>query len=567
MGISENRDGHFRGNGYALTWTTENPLSLFLPQDQAGRRIRLSSLPLLPDNFPLALRKTTGRKGRNIADKAALKQLKVISMLLGECDSIINATDMSGDGEALFRYVYFYLQCEKPVRRLCVNSLSAKAIREGFGNLAAAHKYDSLFTAADCRRKSDLLLPANVNLALGITSGISHTFTHRLEIPVLALVCKRFFERREFKAARFYRHSVTLKKDGKFQIYAAACDNHDRGEAEAVYERLKTCPKAWVGKVERRTGRQEPPLPYSLVTLQKDAGERYGYTAANTFEIARSLYEKALITFPETLSRHIPETVFASIPGLIGKTGLIIPGFKDCAKRMNRESLNRQCVDEGKTSGRCAILPTGIIPEYLTREEKKIYRMIAGRLLEAFSPASEKESVKTEINCGGYMFRASTLRVLSRGWRSVLSLPRDREEHELDDTAQIPSFEEGEAADISGYNLVGKKTMPPSLHSEGSLLQELHDTGLARATDPLDVIEKLIREGYIDRSGKILFPTERGLVACHAVGEMRIADIGLAAGWEQALESVENGEIPGETYMKAIKIHAGQVTDEIIRQQ
>jgi DNA topoisomerase-3 len=303
------------------------------------------------------------------------------------------------------------------------------------------------------------------------------------------------------------------------------------------------------------------------MALQKDAEERYGYTAAKTSGIAMSLYEKTLITYPETTSRHIPDNVFASIPGLLAKTGFIIPGYNNCVSKMNPGSLNLQSVGEVETACPHAILPTGAIPDFLTKEEKRIYRMIAGRLIEAFSLASEKESVKTEINCGGYIFRSCTLRILNRGWRSVLSLAGDREKHETDDSTFIPSFVEGEAADISGYNLLGKKTLPPSLYTEGTLLEELQQTGAAILADRTSVIEKLIKEGYIERSQGILYPTEKGLVVYHAVKDMRIADINLASSWERALAAIEKGNMHSETFMQALKIYTGQVTREILREE
>jgi DNA topoisomerase-3 len=558
MDVKTEDAGYFQGHGFTLVWAGEELLSLLPPENRPGK----SDLPFIPETFTLSVRKKK-TKTRMVTDKSAAKQLNVIRKVFDECESIVVATDAEEKGELTFRRIYSYLDCKKPFQRLWLNSLAAGAIREGFNNLKEGALYDNLYAAADCRAKADFLISVNASHAFGLATGLVNRPLGRLEIPGLAMICKRFLEYRKFIPIRFYEHRITLEKDRMFQSFALPVSLKNRRKAEKIYERLKTFHTAQITKVETQSRIQPAPTLYGLTSLQADACVRYGFSPAKTMEIARKLCEEKLISHPLTDSRHIPEDVFETIPKIIRHTAAYC-GLGNCLKVMDWNNLNSRSVDSTDVSGHHALIPTGIYPGYLPKDDRTVYEMIVCRTLEAFAPDCQKEFIRIEAAIGDLVLVSEKSKIITPGWRAIQSRAEDREQDEAGESDAFPQFTEGETVRISGWNLLTRKTLPKPLYTGASLLLAMEDAALGTAETRTRIIESLFSCGYVERRGQSLIPTEKGLVVYNCVKNTRIADMQQAGGWERMLIDVREGRQEAGTFMTAFKIFTGQVTEEIL---
>lgn len=128
LGAGRKENGYMTGNGYMVTWTYGNMLSLAMPKDSGTAHVEWKDFPLLPPSF-LTVRHVKTDTGWN-PDINAVLQLKVIAKVLNACDTIIAATDASREGEMLFRHLYGFLGCKQPCLRLWISSLTDEPSRK-----------------------------------------------------------------------------------------------------------------------------------------------------------------------------------------------------------------------------------------------------------------------------------------------------------------------------------------------------------------------------------------------------------------------------------------------------
>jgi len=578
VGATEKHDGYMSGNGYMVTWAFGHLVSLALPPFYGFPRPSASNLPLIPNPFQLTIRQTKTAKGM-VTDKAAAKQLNVIDNVFNQCDSLIMATDAGREGELISRYIYAHLGYTKPFKRLWISSLTDEAIKKGMENLRDGHEYDGLYMAADCRAKADWLIGINTSSALALSSGMGNNSLGRVQTPTLAMICQRYRENRNFVSTAYWQLHITLEKEGLHCQFRYTEDLKDKAEAENLFSHLKTYPSAMITKVERKNVYQAQPLLYDLTTLQKDCNIHLDLSAEKTLEIAQTLYEKKLISYPRTSSRYIPEDVFREIPSLL-RMALRMDHFKHFADVIDTLRLPKKTVNDKKITDHHALIITGDYAQELSALEREVYHMIAGRMLEAFAPRCEKESLLMEASFDDLLFRSRSGKVLSPGWRDVFGYAEDKEEDEKEFGEGSTEFEEGENVQVGGHSLAQKKTMPKPLYTEATLLTAMETAGKQIADEALReamkeqglgtpatraaIISTLFKREYIERSGKSLMPTEKGLFIYDAVKDMRISDVEMTGSWEKMLSDIEKKAVSPDTFMKAIEVYTRQATTEVL---
>lgn len=579
VGAADKKDGYCTGNGYMVTWALGHLVSLAMPGAYGYTKTRAEDLPMLPDPFRLVSRQVRTDKGM-VTDLAAARQLKVIDSVLAQCDSVIVATDCAREGELIFRWIYSYLGYTKPFQRLWISSLTDEAIREGMANLRDGRDYDSLYAAADCRAKADWLVGMNASRALAVASGSANNSIGRVQTPTLAMVCARFKENRSFVSTPYWQLHLTLKRQDAHRMFFHAEEFKDKGTAEAAYQKITSGSPATITRVERKKTLQQSPLLYDLTALQKDCNVHYDLTADKTLSIAQSLYEKKLISYPRTGSRHIPEDVMRHIPSLLEKAA-VLPEFREYGQSFDFSDLNTRSVDDTKVTDHHALIITGIVPEGLSGAESTVYTLIAGRMLESFSPPCEKELLVMECACEGMEFRSRSSCITKPGWRGVFARMEDREKDEPERDHGTAEFAEGEAVPVMGHGLAQKKTLPKPLYTEATLLaametcgknitdeqakEAIRDLGIGTPATRAAIITTLIKRDYIARSGKSIIPTEKGMYIHEAVKGMRVADVELTGSWEKALLQIEGHTLDTETFMKSIRDYTSKATGEILR--
>lgn len=579
VGAADKKDGYCTGNGYMVTWALGHLVSLAMPGAYGYTKTRAEDLPMLPDPFRLVSRQVRTDKGM-VTDLAAARQLKVIDSVLAQCDSVIVATDCAREGELIFRWIYSYLGYTKPFQRLWISSLTDEAIREGMANLRDGRDYDSLYAAADCRAKADWLVGMNASRALAVASGSANNSIGRVQTPTLAMVCARFKENRSFVSTPYWQLHLTLKRQDAHRMFFHAEEFKDKGTAEAAYQKITSGSPATITRVERKKTLQQSPLLYDLTALQKDCNVHYDLTADKTLSIAQSLYEKKLISYPRTGSRHIPEDVMRHIPSLLEKAA-VLPEFREYGQSFDFSDLNTRSVDDTKVTDHHALIITGIVPEGLSGAESTVYTLIAGRMLESFSPPCEKELLVMECTCEGMEFRSRSSCITKPGWRGVFARMEDREKDEPERDHGTAEFAEGEAVPVMGHGLAQKKTLPKPLYTEATLLaametcgknitdeqakEAIRDLGIGTPATRAAIITTLIKRDYIARSGKSIIPTEKGMYIHEAVKGMRVANVELTGSWEKALLQIEGHTLDTETFMKSIRDYTSKATGEILR--
>ena len=565
VGAMERKVGYYGGNGYCVTWAFGHLIQLAMPEAYGITGFRRESLPIMPQELQLVTRKD----GKGKEDDGVKEQLRVIKNLFAHSDSIIVATDAGREGELIFRYLYQYLDCHVPFQRLWISSLTDKAIKEGLKNLKDGHDFDNLYLSAKARSEADWLVGINATQALTIAAGKGTYSLGRVQTPTLAMVCRRFTENKDFKPKAFWQMHFTTEGDSKAVKFQTTERWEDKATAEALYQQLKENKSVVISKVECKEKTEEPPLLYDLTALQKDANVKYVFTAEQTLGIAQKLYEAKAITYPRTSSRYIPDDVYDEIPKLLRT---LADNEQWGALSMTIRKPNRHSVDAAKVTDHHALLITGEKLQYPSNDDKKIYNLIVGRMLEAFSDKCIKEltTVTAEVNDVPFVTKGTVIR--QPGWRFI--------NNDETDSDRLPNLKEGQEIPVSGWGLTEGKTKPTPIHTEATLLTEMEscgkgigdeelaqaikDCGIGTPATRANIIETLINREYMIRLNKQLIPTEKGLFIYDLLKDRQIADVAMTGQWEQSLARIERGEYSADDFRKGIEDYTTGIVQELL---
>ena len=560
LGADRKENGYMTGNGYMVTWTYGNMLSLAMPKDSGTAHVEWKDFPLLPPSF-LTVRHVKTDTGWN-PDINAVLQLKVIAKVLNACDTIIAATDASREGEMLFRHLYGFLGCKQPCLRLWISSLTDEAITEGMANLLPCDRFDNLFLAADSRNRADWLLGVNSSYAICKAVGFGNNSLGRVQTPVLAEICRRYRDRENHMPADCWPVFISLCKNDRILKMRHVDDLVVRREALALYEDCKAAKSVRITAVGKRTEEIGAPALYNLAELQKDANRYHSLTAIQVQEIAQGLYEKKLISYPRTSSRLLPKDVYDTLPPVMEKM-LSRKEFRQYADTVDL-AAPRDSIEAQDTMEHHAIIITGTQPGKLDREEMLVYTLIVGRMLETFMPPCKVEYTTVEAVCAARKFRIRTYRILEAGWLGIFQ--RERLVAEDNDLCPVPPelFRE-EKLPVTGCSLIHRKSLPAAPYTDEELADYMDKTGLGTASTRTNIIRTLLERKYIRYSGKYIIPTPKGLLLYETVRGMKVADASLTSGWEAELARIEQGELTQKEFLDGVLETVNEVTGEIFR--
>ncbi|UZT98992.1 DNA topoisomerase 3 [Chryseobacterium fluminis] len=595
LNANNRKDGYFEGNGYCVTWALGHLVSLGMPEDYGIRGFNKASLPIFPNPFILTPRKTKQSQSKNYqADPSALKQLKLIKNVLGQCTSIIVATDAGREGELIFRYIYDHLKCKKPFERLWISSLTEKAIQEGFRNLRPGSDFDGLYETAKARSEADWLVGINATQALSIAANNDVYSLGRVQTPTLALICKKFQENKDFKQKKYWQIQLQHRKDYLNFTSLSNQQWEDKKQAEQILKAIEREGRATVEEVSINTIKEQSPLLFDLTELQKEANRKLGLSADEVLQTAQSLYEKKFITYPRTGSKYIPEDLWPEIPELVRILNQSDP-FKPAIATLKFGNFNKRIVNDLKVTDHHGLLPTTKIPSALTASEKAIYHMIVYRLFESLSEHCSKEVSHIIIKVHHYEFIIRGSKILNKGWRAIKGLLSDEASPNQDDNSnnnsnnnetqepqliELPEFKKGDELKISSTELNEKLTRPPKLYTEADLLSAMENAGrqiedrdqqkalanigIGTPATRASIIETLITRNYITRKSKTLIPTDKGRRVYDLIKDQKIANVQMTAEWEMALHQIETKEINSKQFITDIKNYTAEITQELL---
>ena len=463
--------------------------------------------------------------------------------------------------------------------RLWISSLTDKAIREGLDNLQPGERYDNLYLSAKSRSEADWLIGINATQALSVAAGQGVFSLGRVQTPTLVMICSRYLENKNFVPVKFWQLKAHTASGGISFTAQSTAKWEQQPEAIAALQRVKDAGQLAVKSVERKETAQEPPLLYDLTTLQKEANTKLNFSADKTLSIAQSLYEKKVMSYPRTGSRYIPEDVFDEMPERVALLEQY-PRFAGYAAGLDDTALNRRSVNDSKVTDHHALIITENLPGELSKDERAVYELVAGRMLEAFSGKCVKDVTTAILSAGDTDFTVKGSVMKVTGWRTVFG---EQETGGDEEAASLPPLQEGEYLPLSGVDLLEKQTKPKPLHTESSLLAamenagreledaelkaSLKDAGIGTPATRAAIIETLFARQYIVREKKNLVPTDKGLAVYRIVKDKKIADVEMTGMWETALSKIEAGNMDADTFRKGIEVYAAQITAELLSVQ
>ena len=553
LGATERKDGYLEGSGYLVSWCVGHLLELAQPEayKEQYAKWRYEDLPILPENWKYEVPK----------DKKT--QLALLCRLMKDkrVDSVVCATDAGREGELIFRLVYEYAGCNKPMERLWISSMEDAAIREGFDHLRPGSDYDKLYDAAVCRAGADWLIGINATRLFSVLYGVTLN-VGRVMSPTLALLVQRESDIESFISKPFYVPEITC---GGFT--ASGEKMTERSEAEKI---RMDCDhnSAFVRSVEKQVKTIQPPRLYDLTTLQRECNRIYGYTAQQTLDYVQSLYEKKLATYPRTDSQYLTKDMQATAASLILWLRDNMPFGKGCAGEPDIDWVT----DDSKVTDHHAIIPTVEIARTdlseLPSGERDVLTLLAVRLLCATTQANRFEAVTAMLDCQGYTFTAKGKTILQSGWKEVerihrMSIRQSETEHRENEDAALPVLKEGQTFETVSASLREGKTSPPKHYTEDTLLSAMETAGAEDMPDDAKrkglgtpatraaTLEKLVSAGFVQRKKKQLISTEKGRNLIAVLPDNIKSPI-LTAEWESMLKQVEHGELSATSFMDQI---------------
>ena len=553
LGATERKDGYLEGSGYLVSWCVGHLLELAQPEayKEQYAKWRYEDLPILPENWKYEVPK----------DKKT--QLALLCRLMKDkrVDSVVCATDAGREGELIFRLVYEYAGCKKPMERLWISSMEDAAIREGFDHLHPGSDYDKLYDAAVCRAGADWLIGINATRLFSVLYGVTLN-VGRVMSSTLALLVQRESDIESFISKPFYVPEITC---GGFT--ASGEKMTERSEAEKI---RMDCDhnSAFVRSVEKQVKTIQPPRLYDLTTLQRECNRIYGYTAQQTLDYVQSLYEKKLATYPRTDSQYLTKDMQATAASLILWLRDNMPFGKGYAGEPDIDRVT----DDSKVTDHHAIIPTVEIARTdlseLPSGERDVLTLLAVRLLCATTQANRFEAVTAMLDCQGYTFTAKGKTILQSGWKEVerihrMSIRQSETEHRENEDAALPVLKEGQTFETVSASLREGKTSPPKHYTEDTLLSAMETAGAEDMPDDAKrkglgtpatraaTLEKLVSAGFVQRKKKQLIPTEKGRNLIAVLPDNIKSPI-LTAEWESMLKQVEHGELSATSFMDQI---------------
>ena len=553
LGATERKDGYLEGSGYLVSWCVGHLLELAQPEayKEQYAKWRYEDLPILPENWKYEVPK----------DKKT--QLALLCRLMKDkrVDSVVCATDAGREGELIFRLVYEYAGCNKPMERLWISSMEDAAIREGFDHLRPGSDYDKLYDAAVCRAGADWLIGINATRLFSVLYGVTLN-VGRVMSPTLALLVQRESDIESFISKPFYVPEITC---GGFT--ASGEKMTERSEAEKI---RMDCDhnSAFVRSVEKQVKTIQPPRLYDLTTLQRECNRIYGYTAQQTLDYVQSLYEKKLATYPRTDSQYLTKDMQATAASLI----LWLRDNMTFGKGYAGEPDIDRVTDDSKVTDHHAIIPTVEIARTdlseLPSGERDVLTLLVVRLLCATTQVHRFEAVTAILDCQGYTFTAKGKTILQSGWKEVerihrMSIRQSETEHKENEAVALPVLQEGQTFEAVSASLREGKTSPPKHYTEDTLLSAMETAGAEDMPEDAErkglgtpatraaTLEKLVSAGFVQRKKKQLIPTEKGKNLIAVLPDNIKSPI-LTAEWESMLKQVEHGELSATSFMDQI---------------
>ncbi len=569
-------DGALEGSQYIVTWGLGHLVTLADPEhyDKKYKDWKMEDLPMLPEKMDIEVIKQTGKQYQAVKRQIYRKDVS----------DIVIATDAGREGELVARWILKKADNHKPCKRLWISSVTDKAIRQGFEHLKNAKEYDNLYHAAVCRAEADWLVGLNATRALTCKYN-AQLSCGRVQTPTLAMIAKREEEIRKFVPKSYYGLQLQAEgvvftwKDEKSGSYRS----FQKERIENIQKKLSG-KKLQIIKADTKVKKQGAPQLYDLTQLQREANQKFGFSAKETLNIMQRLYENhKVLTYPRTDSRYLTADVMGTIKERLQAINAGV--YREFAAPLIRRELPKKpaFVNDSKVSDHHAIIPTEQAPNYIhmSNEERKIYDMVVRRFLAVMYPAYEYEESVLTGEVAGEHFYARGTRPLHMGWKAVYENQSEDEEEEELKHQNLPVMQKGQEFSISNIRLTEGKTKPPARFTEGTLIAAMENPvrymesgnkemaktlgetgGLGTVATRADIIEKLFSSFLLEKKGEDIYTTAKARQLLELVPEdLRKPE--LTAQWEMKLSKIAEGKLSDQKFMTEIRTYSTDLVKEI----
>ena len=586
-GTGEKRSRALEGPDHIISWAVGHLVSLADPDqyDEKFKKWRMADLPIVPTKFKLEVR-----------DERSQKQMKVVREYLrsDEIDLVVNACDAGREGELIFAYLYEKAGSKKPVERLWLSSMTESAMREALDNLRPSSEFALLEEAARSRSEADWIVGMNATRAATIrlrSSFDGAVSLGRVQTPTLAILTRREEEIRAFIPEAYWLVDAKFATDDgrKYEgrYHAGAKPRIDK---QASAEEIVAAVKGQSGQITKLTKTkktEKPAMLYDLTSLQRDANTRFGFSAKRTLGAAQRCYEEhKALTYPRTNSRYLTTDMVEEIKPIAEKVGRDseYAAAAEYVTGLDLLPLARVVNDE-KVGDHHAIIPTNDFHklEKMSSDDRRIYDLVTRRFLAIFHPDAEFENTRVETTVQEHVFRTRGKVLIVPGWRGVYGELAEGEKGTADEDEgrdqTLPKLEQDETVDTTDVESLEKETKPPRRYSDASLLgametagklvddddmrEAMKDSGIGTPATRSAIIERLIDVGYIEREGRALVPTEKGMNVIRLLDGHPLTEPALTGEWEHRLGLIQEGAETRKKFMADIKEFAVGTISEL----
>lgn len=574
LGSCVKKDGYIEVNGGddIVTWEFGHILQQLNPDeyDEKYKKWVMSDLPIIPAEWKLKVKKD------------AKAQFKVIKELLAKADYVVNAGDPDREGQLLVDELLEYLKNKKPTKRILLNALDEKSVKAALADLRDNKEFEGLRDSARARSQADWLVGMNLSRAYTLKSqaagyeGAIHV--GRVQTPTLALIVRREEEIKNFKPTTHYVTEVVWKHDNglipttwKF----AESDNTDsegrllnKNIADGLLTKIQVSAMAGDAKitsVEQKNKQEGQRLPYSLSSLQVEAGRKYGLNPQQVLDTMQSLYEKKLTTYPRSDCEYLPTNQLEDSAAILKNLASISnDGLADIVAKADKKIVSRVWNDK-KISAHHAIIPTTVKPnlDSLSDTEKKMFLLVAKAYIAQFYPIHTYQATKIIVTCAGEEFVGNGKVVLTQGWKAIYAKDSNNDEEE---SPVLPKVSEGDTVAYESGTVKEKVTTPPKRFTESTLLQAMKQIakyvknknlaaklkeckGIGTEATRAGIIETLKKADFVSIEKKFLVPTNKGTMAIKVLPDV-ITYPDTTAVWEAELDDISDGKMSLANFVK-----------------
>ncbi|HEY9398417.1 MAG TPA: DNA topoisomerase I [Nitrososphaeraceae archaeon] len=526
--------------------------------------------------YPIYEVKWSPRHSAIVREKRRIIQtLKVIANISKRASGFIHACDYDLEGE-LIGYNILQYACNNKYevsKRAKFSSLTDSEINQSFNNLQETNI--RIADAGKARHLIDFIFGINISRALVNCLNVSNQTNHyynltigRVQGPTLGLIVNRETKIRNHIPDPVWYVSAKFEKDGSHFKANLISVVHKSSEIEKT---VASCENGTgvINEIVRRKKKINPPTPFNISNLQKEAYRIFKMSPATTLSIAESLYLTALISYPRTSSQKLP-------PSIGYKQILEQLSINYVTKNENiiKELLSRKYLvpyqGNEEDPAHPAIYPTGVKQKRLNILQQRILDLIIKRFISTFGKSAVIKYTEVTINVNGHNFIANGNTILNDGW-----IPIYEPYFSINDS-NLPELKISETVKVSEVAALEDFTRPSARYNQASLLDKMESEGIGTKSTRAEIINLLINRKYITQDKTGIEPTELGFTILKTMNKFvsEIVSTRLTNFLESSIKRIEEGNITMndvrkylekslESPLNKIKTNEGSIGNEI----